>query len=257
MWSNSLRNLAFAVFLLSLVINQAQAQRPPMRRGTVGKLSLRGRIVQVNEDYNFVVINMGSLDGVKKGMIFPVFQKDEEVAKIKVSKVRRHISACDIQLVYSGRGIGVGDLVIYKEKPPFVKMFKPLKPSRMIETEPIVVDIDAPKQTILRKALGVFKEFGLVVTESDPTKYTVKAQKNLDLPLGVGLVTEWGPYVRNKVYYTAEVTTTPRYNRLIIHLRGIYDKEGQVYNREIKKASYAYKEAQEMAFTIKDLSEKL
>ena len=252
-----LRNTAFVIFLSLFIISQAQAQRRPMSRSTIGAVNLRGRIVQVNEDYRFAVINLGSTDGVKKGMIFTVFQKDEEAAKIKVGKVRRHISACDIQLVYTGRGIGAGDMVMYKEKAPIVKMLKPLEPSRMIEVEPIVVDIDAPKQRILRKALGVFKEFGVVITASDPVKYTIEARKNIEMPSSVGLITEWGPFVRNKVYYNVEVATTPRYNRLIIHLRGIYDREGQVYNHEVKKDSYIYKEAQEMAFTIKDLTEKL
>ena len=58
-------------------------------------------------------------------MILDVFQKDEEAAKIKVNKVRKNVSACDIQLVYTGRGIGVGDLVIFKETPPIVKVRRP------------------------------------------------------------------------------------------------------------------------------------
>ncbi|MBL7085083.1 MAG: hypothetical protein ISS43_03120 [Candidatus Omnitrophica bacterium] len=253
-----LSNLVIMILLsLVLSLNQAQAEHPRRNLSTTGELTLRGRIVQLNEDYRFTVINLGSIDGVKKGMIFSVFQKDEEAAKIKVNKVRRHISACDIQLVYTGRGIGVGDLVIYKESAPIIKMLKPLESTRMIEVEPIVVDIDAPKYTILKKALTVFKEFGTIVTELDSKEYTLKAQKNLDLPLSVGVITEWGPYVRDKVYYTAEVVATPRYNRLIIRLRGVYLKESQFYNHEIKKTSRTYKETQEIAFTIKDLSEKI
>ncbi len=252
------RRIGLFLFLSLFFITFVQAEeRLARERSLLGEVSLSGRIVELNETYRFAVINLGTVDGVKKGMIFNVFQRDEEVAKLKVSKVRRHISACDIQLVYTGRGIGVGDLVIFKETPPIVKMFKPLEPTRMIEVEPIVVDIDAPKRTILLKVLTVFKEFGTMITRSDPKAYTIKAQKNLDMPLLQDLLTEWGPYTRNKVFYTAEVTTTPGYNRLIIRLRGVYDKAGQLYNYELKKTAPVYKEAQEMAFTIKDLAEEL
>lgn len=225
--------------------------------GTLGEVTLRGRIVEINDSYRFVVVNLGTADGIKKGMIFNVFQRDDEVAKIKVTKVRRHISACDIQLVYSGRGMGIGDLVIYKEPALVVKFLKPLQSTRLIEIDPIVVDIDAPKRAILNNSLKVFKEFGTVITYSDPEEYTLRAQKRLDMPLLADLLTEWGPYTRDRIFYTAEVVTTPAYNRLIIHLRGVYDRKGQLYNHEIKKTSPTYKEAQEMAFTIKDLSEKL
>jgi len=252
------RRIGLFLFLGLFFVTFVQAEgRLTRERGLLGEVTLSGRIVEFNETYRFAVINLGTVDGVKKGMIFNVFQRDEEVAKLKVSKVRRHISACDIQLVYAGRGIGVGDLVICKEPAPILKILQPLKSTRMIEVEPIVVDIDAPKRTILSKALTVFKEFGTMITQSDPKAYTIKAQKHLDMPLLQDLLTEWGPYTRNRVFYTAEVTTTPGYNRLILRLRGVYDKAGQLYNYELKKTSPVYKEAQEMAFTIKDLSEEL
>lgn len=250
-------NLAFIVFLFGLAINQAQAGQLRRGMGTIGKFSLRGHIIHLNEDYSFVVINLGSADGVKKGMVFSVFQKDEEAAKIKVAEVRRHISGCAIQLVYTGRGIGLGDVIIYKQTSPIVKMFRLLEPTRMMEVEPIVVDIDAPKRRILQKTLTALKEFGVFVTELDPGTYTLKAYKDLEMPLNVGLLTEWGPFVKNKVSYTVEVISTPRYNRLIIRLRGAYVRDGQLYNHEIEKNSSTYKQIQELAFTIKDLAERL
>jgi hypothetical protein len=252
-----LRNLALLVFFFAATLNQVDAGEPQANFGLMGETALTGRVIEVNEEYRFVVINLGTVDGIKKGIVFSVFQKDEEVAKIKASRVRRHISACDIQMVYSGRGIGVGDVVIYKRVPPLVKMFKPIEPTVAIETEPIIVDIDAPKYTILSKSLSVFKESGVMITESDSSNYTFKAQKYVQLPLDISLLTDWGPVVQNKVYYTVEVTTTPRYNRLIIHLRGVYDREGQVYNHGIKKDSSVYQEVQNMAFMIKDLAEEL
>ena len=152
-----LQSSILIVFLLSIAVNPGHAREPERSWGLMGETTLTGRIIEINEEYRFVVINLGSVDGVKKGMIFDVFQKDEEAAKIKVSRVRRHISACDIQLVYSGKGIGIGDLVIYRKPTPLAKILKPLEPTRMIEVEPIVVDIDASKRKILSRAIKVFK----------------------------------------------------------------------------------------------------
>lgn len=256
-----LRNLAWIVFFLILCTSQAQAREPQTKGGwkigLMGEPKLMGRIIEVNEEFNFVVVNLGTANGAEKGMILSVFQKEDEVAKIKISKARKHISACEIQLVYSGRGIGIGDVAIYKEPSPITKMLKPFETAKMIEIEPIVVDIDAPKRTILLNTLEVFKEFGTLVTDSDPAAYVLKANKNMPTPFFVELLSEYGHVVRDTVYYTVEVSSTPKFNRLIIHLRGVYEKEGSLYNHEIKKTSSVYKEAQEMAFTIKDLSERL
>ncbi|MBN2097726.1 MAG: hypothetical protein JW714_04520 [Candidatus Omnitrophica bacterium] len=257
MRNKSWQALALLLLLLVLITNLAQAETPRRNWNTLGEFNVSGRIVEINQDYRFAIINLGSADGVKKGMVLTIFQNDEEVAKIRANKVRRHITACDIQIVYAGRGIGVGDMVIYKSISPLRKVLKPLEAKQIIEVEPIVVDIDAPKREILKKSLAVFKEFGVVVTDSDFNKYSFKACKEVSLPLELGLLTEWGPSVRNRVLYTVEVQTTPRYNRLVIRLRSTYDREGQAYNHEIEKSSTVYREAQEMAFTIKDLTERL
>ena len=76
-------------------------------------------------------------------------------------------------------------------------------------------------------------------------------------PLSLRLFTEGGFTVRNKVYYTVEIVSRPRYNRMIINLKAAYDSGGQSYNYKIKKNSSTYKEIQEMAFAIKDLAEKI
>ncbi|MFC1631311.1 hypothetical protein ACFL1I_01190 [Candidatus Omnitrophota bacterium] len=255
------RNFIFCVLLLGIIATAAaacaHAEQEPAKWGFLGESALQGRVVELNLEHRFAVINLGSAEGVEKDMVFNVFQKDEEVAKIRAQRVRRHISACDIQLVYTNRGIAVGDLVIFKPVPPLVKLFKPLETTRKIGVDPIVVDIDAPKHKILSLVLKVFQEFGLIVTGSNSQEFTLQAYKNHELPLDIGLLTDYGPFVRNKVFYTAEIAATMQYNRLIIRLRGIYDSEGQVYNRQIKKSSTEYKETQEMAFTIKDLAEEM
>jgi hypothetical protein len=251
----------FFVLFCSISPVPVEAKMPRRNVGTLGEVTLHGRIIEINEDHRFVIINLGASDGIKKGMTINVFQGETEVGKIKVSKVRGNISACDIQLIYAGAGMKVGDLVVYRKpaKPVELtkKMLEPLISKEIIEVEPIVIDIDAPKATILAQALKVFREYNIIVTESDVAKHTFKAHKNFDLPLDIGFFNEYRAPVRNKIFYSVVVTTTPRYNRLVIYLRGVYDSEGKFYNHEIKKASIAYKETQAMGIAIKNLAERL
>lgn len=131
-----------------------------------------------------------------------------------------------------------------------------------IEPETIIVDINAPKNIIHSIVIDVLEKYGCLISSSNPAKYSLHASKNKRVPLIKSIIGEWGPFTRNKIYYTVEVETSPEsdylvINRLIVHLKGVYDKEGQAYNYRIKRSSAVYKEAQEMVCSIKYLAESL
>ncbi len=75
------------------------------------------------------------------------------------------------------------------------------------------------------------------------------------------MISEYGPYVRNKILYAVEITQSPEEektnNRLVIYVRGVYDTEGKIVRHQIERDSALYKEAEKMAFTIKNLAEKM
>ena len=56
--------------------------------------SSEGKILVINKDYNFVVINLGSLDGVELEDIFLVYQNDSYIGDIQVAKTTEIMSAC-------------------------------------------------------------------------------------------------------------------------------------------------------------------
>ena len=56
-----------------------------------------GKIMAVNRDNNFVIINLGQDAGLKTGDTFKVYRGDRAIAAIEVIQVRRDISACDIK----------------------------------------------------------------------------------------------------------------------------------------------------------------
>jgi flagellar biosynthesis chaperone FliJ len=78
----------------------AQAQ-PPKSVGPVketetnipGAHGLEGKVLVINKDYNFVVINLGTKDGVKIGDIFAVYHSDKYLGDVKIEKVHDSMAA--------------------------------------------------------------------------------------------------------------------------------------------------------------------
>jgi myosin heavy subunit len=54
---------------------------------------LEGKILVVNKDYKFAVINLGTRDGVSAGSVFTVLHNNKNVGEVKVEKVHDTMSA--------------------------------------------------------------------------------------------------------------------------------------------------------------------
>lgn len=62
-----------------------------------GALAYKGKVVSVNEDNNFVIIDLGEDAGVRMGDVFQVYRQDKQIATIEVIQLRPDICACDIR----------------------------------------------------------------------------------------------------------------------------------------------------------------
>lgn len=56
----------------------------------------QANILLYNEKYNFVILNIGRKDGVVEGMIFDLYDKQENIGQIKIKEVREKLSAGEI-----------------------------------------------------------------------------------------------------------------------------------------------------------------
>jgi len=76
------------------VDNPPKVEKPaePVKKSAKTK-SLEGRIMVVNKEFNFVVINLGSKDGVKTGDQFTVVSGGKSIGDIKIEKVHESMSA--------------------------------------------------------------------------------------------------------------------------------------------------------------------
>jgi hypothetical protein len=70
-----------------------------------------GQVLAVNEENNFVIIDLGQTDNVRVGQIFSVYRANQKIGSVEVIQTRNEISAADIKSVSSGSKIKVGDVV--------------------------------------------------------------------------------------------------------------------------------------------------
>ncbi len=73
-----------------------------------------GKVLLINRENSFVVINLGQDTGVIVGNTFSVYRDDREIAILEVIQIRSLIAACDI--VKESKTIKVGDSVKLSEK---------------------------------------------------------------------------------------------------------------------------------------------
>lgn len=73
---------------------------------------VRGRLMEVNREHNFIVVDKGSLDGVRMGMTFDIVRSGNMVGRATVVRVRPQLSACDIQRAKTPTPVQVGDSAV-------------------------------------------------------------------------------------------------------------------------------------------------
>jgi len=78
--------------------------------------SPEGKILVVNKDYNFAVINLGSKDGIEIGNTFSVYHNNKYLGDLKVGKVHDSMAAADFVSLEMKDKINEGDKVVQKTK---------------------------------------------------------------------------------------------------------------------------------------------
>ncbi|MFH1458622.1 MAG: hypothetical protein ABIG31_05640 [Candidatus Omnitrophota bacterium] len=77
-------------------------------------LGLQGKVLVVNKEYNFVVVNLGAKDGVGVGDEFSVFHNNRFIADVKIEKVHESMAAAGLLTSNMKDNISEGDKVVQK-----------------------------------------------------------------------------------------------------------------------------------------------
>ena len=78
--------------------------------------SFEGKVLVVNKDYNFVVLNMGSKDGVRIGDVFSIYHSNKYIGDVKVDKVHDSMAAAGFLSVDLKDKVSEGDKVSAKTR---------------------------------------------------------------------------------------------------------------------------------------------
>lgn len=92
----------------------AAVELPPIivKPSAPGLKKLRGEIIAVNHEEEFVVIDMGESSGLRPGVLLKIMRGNKEVGSVEVIETRKEISAADIKEVVGGYTVQEGDITI-------------------------------------------------------------------------------------------------------------------------------------------------
>jgi len=91
-----------SVELPAIVVHSSK----PAEKENAGTIAFPGKLLAVNTDNNFVVIDLGASSDLKPGDTFDVYRAGKSIGSIEVIQVRDNISACDIKRMTTPFKIG-------------------------------------------------------------------------------------------------------------------------------------------------------
>jgi chromosome segregation ATPase len=99
--SRAYQEVELAPIVVSVKKNASAQQAPQVKKAepkpAAPSKRLQGSIVSVNEDNNFVIVDLGERTGVKVGSALKVYHNGVVVGAVEVIQVRQDISAADIK----------------------------------------------------------------------------------------------------------------------------------------------------------------
>ena len=71
-----------------------------------------GTVLAVNEEHNFVIIDMGKQDGIRKNMVLMVYRERKLLGKVEVEEVFEDMSSCVILPWFEKVDVKINDGVL-------------------------------------------------------------------------------------------------------------------------------------------------
>ena len=92
-------------------VRPSQQPQKPTAVSTVPGKSLEGKVLVVNREFNFVVVNLGSKSGIKEGTRVSVLRGDKSLGTAQVEKLYENMAAATIMTEEKKGQIKEGDTV--------------------------------------------------------------------------------------------------------------------------------------------------
>jgi hypothetical protein len=75
-----------------------------------------GRVLSVDADTEFLIVNLGSKDGLTPGLIMSIYRGQEYLGDVKVTRVQPEMSAADFIPPFSSRKVRKNDQVVFNQQ---------------------------------------------------------------------------------------------------------------------------------------------
>ena len=98
------------------LLPQAEVKTTKEKPQKVKSSALEGKVLVVNKDYNFIVINLGSKDGVEIGNVFSVYRDTKYLGDVKVEKIHDFMAAAGFVTADIKDKVNEEDRVVRKGK---------------------------------------------------------------------------------------------------------------------------------------------
>ena len=92
------------------------ATTPAVKKEEAKAVALEGKVLVLNKEYNFLVMNLGNKDGIAVGDTFAVYRGDKYIGDVKVEKVQDAMSAAGFASDDVKNNVKEGDKVVKKIK---------------------------------------------------------------------------------------------------------------------------------------------
>ncbi len=85
---------------------------PSASRAVSMRSGIRGKVVSVNRNWNFVVLNLGEKDGLVENGLLNVYRSGQPVGKVKIVSTEANTAVADVEAGSSQGGLQPGDDVL-------------------------------------------------------------------------------------------------------------------------------------------------
>ncbi len=104
------------VDLGAIAANPKAAAQAPVKKPEPRKAAKKeGRVLAVNEDHGFVVVDIGKVDGISSDSTLALEKNGEPIGTLSVLEVRDVMTACNIKDLMQGKKIEINDLVLIQK----------------------------------------------------------------------------------------------------------------------------------------------
>ena len=110
---DELRDSQDKVLTLEQTVSQLEIELGGDGRTHALPKGLTGRVLFVNKDWNFVVIDLGSDDGLVQNAEMLIHRKDELIGKITISGISRKMAIAELQPEWAQSTVKEGDFVVF------------------------------------------------------------------------------------------------------------------------------------------------